>query len=483
LSVAADFNLAFFNRNFSIHNTEWYEPAYLKNYYLTTDNLNVAGNYINANLSYQHKFPQQGHTLDAFLTANNTHNDFSESFENYLATPSFDPEGNPFSRRINTANRRTYGQFKLDYVKPFKEAYKLEAGYQADLTFKNIDYRNDFYDTLTRQWIQDSTLSNRYDFYQNIQSVYLTFSGSLWGFEYQLGLRAEYYERNLTQLSSGKDYPMDLLNLFPSFHLSRSLPADQEVQLGYSRRVNRPDDRFLNPFPFYSDEFTVQIGNPYLKPEFIDSYEFNYQKKFKFATLSAGNYYRQTNQGIYQVMTIGPDGRLWLYNDNMSKDYAIGLEISANITLTRWWKLSPGIDVSNYTQKAVIEGKDLSSNNNLFNGTLTTTFTIKENTKIQLSGNYSAPMKIVEGDFNAIWGVSISARQDFLKKKLSLTLSVNDIFKSQTYVFDNHKPTFRVYGGFYPEAPTAMLSLSYRFNEFKGRRKSQGPDTNFESGF
>lgn len=483
IGISADYNITRYYRGFSNHNVDWLEPGTGINYFLATDDLSVYSNYINANLNYQHRFPQKQHTLDAFITVNHVYNKFDEDFSNAVANSSFEPIGNPYLRNVGIENYRHAGQLKVDYVKPFTGDYKLEAGFQVDILSKNVDYRNDVYDSLLRTWVMDSLMTYKYDYTQNIDAVYLTFSGALFGFGYQFGLRGEYYQRDLKQQGTGISYPMDMINIFPSFHVQRSLPLEQEIQIGYSRRVNRPDDRSLSPFFFYADQYTVQVGNPGLKPEFIDSYEFNYQKKFTWGSVDAGNYYRQTNDGFYQVIKLGPDQRLWLTSANMSRDYAIGLELSANITVTKWWKLNPGIDVSNYTQKANVEGQPMSSNNNLFNSTLTNTFTIAENTRMQVSWVYVAPMNLVEGNFIAQNSVNASVRQDFLKKRISLNLSANDIFSTQNFVFDMHRPAFRVYGGYYPESPTVTLSLSYKFNEFRGRKKNRGPDGNFESGF
>ena len=77
-----------------------------------------------------------------------------------------------------------------------------------------------------------------------------------------------------TQLPS-KSY----FELFPSLYLTYSLPKDNELQLNYTRRVNRPRGRQINPFKDYSDSTNISYGNPDLMPEFSSSFEFSYMRK------------------------------------------------------------------------------------------------------------------------------------------------------------------------------------------------------------
>ena len=481
LSISADYNRMKYDRQFSTHTKNEYIPGKFTDFNLIQDHFTLWGDFINSNLNFTHSFNQKGHEISTFITYSLIKNRTDEPMKTYQTTSSFEPKLTPVENESFVHNQRNYLQAKVDYVKPFVGDYKLEAGYQSDLTFKTTDFLYTDYDTFNHQWITDTTMSNNIRFTQNIQSVYLTFGGVLWGITYQFGLRTEYYSRNLEQKTTHTNYKMDVFNLFPTVRFTHELPSDQEIQLGYSRRVNRPDDKLLNPFVYFTDAYTIQSGNQNLQPEFIDSYELNYEKKFKWGNLTAESYYRQTNNVLSQNIVLARDHRLWLFPDNFGKNYTMGLDLGGNINVFKWWKLVPGISLSNFIQKATLDEINYNTNNNYFVGTLSTTFIIKGNTKIQLNTSYSSPSHLIEGDFNEQYYINASARQEFMKKKLSVTLSVNDIFRSNYYYFDNKKPSFRVYGGYYPEAPVVMLSLSYKFNDFKARQKGQAP-SNLDSG-
>ena len=264
ISLSADYNIFNTSRDFSSHLQEWYDPVVSTSYYVNPDNLSATGSYINSNLSYTHSFAQKGHEISSFLTYSKVISDFDETQSRYNSTPDYDQGSIVTQNESFTNGNRNYLQFKVDYTKPFTGDYKLEAGFQTDQVFKNSSWEWNYLDTATNEMIADTLLSNRIGFRQNIEAVYVTFSGSLWGIGYQAGLRGEYYSRNLEQKTDGTGYPMSMYNFFPSINFNRSLPADQEIQLGYSRRVNRPDDRQLNPFPYFMDDYTIQSGNPNL---------------------------------------------------------------------------------------------------------------------------------------------------------------------------------------------------------------------------
>lgn len=106
---------------------------------------------------------------------------------------------------------------------------------------------------------------------------FVSFNSEFEGFSYMVGLRGEYMDRFLDQKTLSETYSFEQMDYFPSINISRKID-DHQLQLGYSKRINRPNDNMLNPFAFYSDPNITISGNPALKPEYIDALELNYQK-------------------------------------------------------------------------------------------------------------------------------------------------------------------------------------------------------------
>ena len=96
-------------------------------------------------------------------------------------------------------------------------------------------------------------------------AAYVSFTSAIKDFGYQAGLRAE--SSNYTgelineKMNFSNSYP---ISLFPSLFLSQKLKNKQEIQLSYTRRINRPNFFQLIPFTNYSDSLNITRGNPNL---------------------------------------------------------------------------------------------------------------------------------------------------------------------------------------------------------------------------
>jgi outer membrane receptor protein involved in Fe transport len=77
--------------------------------------------------------------------------------------------------------------------------------------------------------------------------------------------------------SSGTSVKQNYDNLIPSVAVSRSLKNNQTVKFNYTRRIQRPQLFYLNPFVNNMDTFNIQTGNPNLEAELTDAYELGLQ--------------------------------------------------------------------------------------------------------------------------------------------------------------------------------------------------------------
>jgi outer membrane receptor protein involved in Fe transport len=114
--------------------------------------------------------------------------------------------------------------------------------------------------------------ASNYNNTNNVYAAYTTYTNSYKKFGYQLGLRAERSNYTGELLTTGdkfeNNYP---ISLFPSVFLSQKLKGDQQVQLNFSRRINRPNFFQLIPFTDRTDPLNITRGNPDLVPEFTNS--------------------------------------------------------------------------------------------------------------------------------------------------------------------------------------------------------------------
>lgn len=394
---------------------------------------------------------------------------------------------NPNTIDYDNQTNQNDGRIKLNYTYNFSDKSKLESGVQANLAYRNFNYLFRTFNWNMNQWFNDPAYTNKFDFRNNVYSAFATYSNNLESLQldYQLGLRAEQTDRLLHQITLNKDYAYNRVHLFPSVNLLKKLDQAQQLQFSYSRRINRPNEGLLNPYPNYSDSYALVIGNTDLKPELINSFELNYQNTINRLFLSVQTYYRSTENTIQQTMLIGPDGRLNLSFGNIAKTYSVGSELSASFSPAKWFQLNPSFNL----YKTHLEGKlqDISYKQNGFvwSGSLFSTLYLSPETRFQASLFYIAKQKTLQGEVDPVVNLVLSLRQELLNKKLIITATAQNLFNTGRFkVFTNAGNGTLLYLNVHPEAPVFNITLSYNFNNFKNSsRVNEKVDVNVNTGF
>lgn len=460
-----------FNRRSLSQYYEWTNPASIDEHYWRDNDMGYLGASYKIDLNYSLKFKKPDQKLEVLLYYSKWDGKRIDDQIKYNT----DSEGNiidynPEKRKADQINVREQYRYQFDYTSPIGTNGLMEAGYVGRFDLSNLDYQ--YSNDSSGIWILDQEKSNKADYYRNIQAVYGTFASKIAGFDYKLGIRIEYTDRLLDEYTTGDKYIVNRLDYFPSVYITRELNKKQQVQASYSRRINRPRGRYLNPFPDYSDPSNVRAGNPGLEPEFIDSYELNFQNRFKKSFISAEAFYRRTNNSITRVRTT-ENNVIYRTFDNLNHDNSLGLELMANIQFNKWWRLNGSSSAYYYSIIGEIDNESISNESFNWNLRLNNTFSFKSNTRIQLTGFYTGPSVTAQGSRGEFYFVNVAVRQDFLKKKLTLTAQLRDIFNTMRHTFTSITNDFYSKFEFTREGQVFTLSLTYRINNYQEKRKKE----------
>jgi outer membrane receptor protein involved in Fe transport len=382
-------------------------------------------------------------------------------------------------RENNTS--RIDSRIKLNYKHNLAEKNTFEAGLQTNLFFKEMNIVSKDFNNASRQWVLNSGYSNNFDFRNNIYSAFTTYSDQLLGFEYQAGLRLEYTDRKLDQLTTKQNFTYQKLHLFPTLNISKKISDDQQLQFSYSRRIQRPFDGQLNPFTYFSDSYTATGGNPYLLPSFTHSVELNYQKSFTGVYLTTQTYLRKTSDGVEQLQTLDNTGRINLIPQNVLNTTAVGAEISANITFAQWFKLDPSVNLYNFNLQEKPEFGIAGQNRFSWDTKINATLMLSAATRFQFFANYFPDNVTSQGEIKTFMIIGATVRQEFFERSLIATLSAQNLFGQTRYNIISNGTGFTSNTNIRPEAPIFNLTLSYNFNNFK-RRSNEQVDLNVNSG-
>jgi len=436
---------------------------------------NSTGNFRNygATLSFKHNFAKANKELTADLNYNYSKNDNVSDFQTQYFYTSNSPKTPLITEQSKGGGTTQFFTVQTDYVDPITDKMKIETGLRA--SFRNFTSFNDNYvQDPGGQYILIARLSNNYKFDDALYAGYLTFSHQLKKLSYQLGLRVEsssYTGNLITKNQKFKtDYP---LSLFPSAFATYKVSDKVDMQLNYSRKINRPNFFQLIPFIDYSDSLNLSVGNPALVPEFTNLLELSYSNQYKAGnSFLATAYFRNTNDLItrYQYRTTNPDtsktGTVIMNTyENANRSYTVGLELTGKNKLAKWWDLTTNVNLFNSTIKAGnLAG---SVNSSLFSwfAKINNNFKLPKNFSVQLSADYTAKTLVApggggnrggmgmmfgggsqpssQGYIKPIFGADFSIRKEFLKNNAaSVTLQFSDIFRTKLYATHAEGPTF-----------------------------------------
>ena len=428
-----------------------------------------SGNYWSSDLNFQQKFSKKGHELSGLFYISGSNGDDMEYQTRYLTNSNWqtiDPNAVK-NRSSETQDSKEY-RAKLDYTLPINDKDKFEAGYQARIE-KETEIFNFEEAGSTNIWVNNPLFSTSFDYSSNIQSLYSTFSHAGEGFSYQLGLRGEYTDRSISSVGVAATHKFNQYDFFPTLHFSQKLKNDFEFQASYSRRLNRPDARDLEPFRSYMDQYNIRVGNPDLKPEYTGSYDLTILKRIDKSFISLEGYYRNTQGLITRTQTLGADGIFINTMNNMNNDYSLGGEFMANFEIKPGFRIIGSATLYNYRLKGTVNGLAVDQSSTNFDSRLNLDMKLAKNTRLQLTGIYRGATASAQGTRDPMMFANAALKQDFLKNKLTATLQMQDIFGTMKFGGTSFGPGFQNQFKFQREPRVVQLTLSYKLNNFKNK--------------
>ena len=440
---------------------------------------------LGASLQFKHLFPRQG----AEWTADANYNQVR--FDGNALYRSFYDSGDVSQQRQESTGSGSFLTLQSDFIAPIDDRTKLEGGIKATLRSNSNDQANFVNYGDGEDWAQITQLSDRFAFQDKVFAAYLQAGREFDDWGVQVGLRAEssFYEGTLTGQDSSFqiDYP---ISLFPSAFLTRKLNETDQVQLAYTRRINRPNFFQTMPFTDFSDSLNLSRGNPQLLPEFTNALELSYQNIFPSGNnLLVSVYYKQASDLIaaYQFTEFNEelerDAIVTSYaNSNTATAY--GAEVTLKNNFFGWLDLTSNLNV----YQSAVDAGNLESGLqvNRLSGFLKETAQIRlpKDFTLQLNGEYRTrssftpttnndafgggngpSQNTAQGYTQSIWFVDASLRKSLWNNAAAVTLSIQDIFGSREFGSYTRTDFFSQETSRLQNPQTVRINFSYRFGK------------------
>ena len=388
-------------------------------------------------------------------------------------------------------------EIKADYEwKPTPQS-RLEAGYNYTRSWGNTSS-----DAWDKTGGTEKELFPYYATFSNLtqnHALYVTYGNRFWDkLSIKVGLRGEYYMRHLeSEYKDDSGNPQDsyaanpskkdtaYFQVFPSAYIGYDFGNGHELQLNYTRRVNRPWGHQINPRIDFSDSTNISYGNVDLLPAYSNNLELNYLKTWERHTLSAGVFWKYREGAVQNYKYMDSDGKTMKNTYfNIGTRQELGVELVARnrlfgelLQLTTsanfYWNNISAVDQTITHQGTPIH-IDLAGQN-IFAGSvrINAQFMFTKNFSGQLTGNYRSPRVVAQGTTSHSYSLDIGLRHTFLDRKLALALNVRDLLDSRARRNSTWGEGFWQFSENRWDSRSISLTITYNFGNQQGRRRGR----------
>ncbi len=459
-----------------------------------TRDQNGNGSHPGGNATLDYTFEMDNHKLYVSGTYNNfgfnQYTDYTQIDHNL----DFDRFDTTYQDQTSLSKDQSI-EIKADYEwKPTQQS-RLEAGY---------DYTRSWNNSLANAHNTNKGVSTELPaYYADFQgltqnhALYITYGNRFWDkLSIQVGLRGEYYMRHLNSYYKDENGAIQdsyaafpnkkdtaYFQLFPSAYISYDFGNGHELQLNYTRRVNRPWGHQINPRMDFSDSTNISYGNVDLLPAYSNNLELNYLKTWERHTLSAGVFWKYREGAVQNVKYMDGEVMKNTYL-NVATRQELGVEVVAKnrlfgelLQLTTsanfYWN-----NVAKVDQTIMYQGVEIPVNlpqQNIFAGSVRVNaqFLFTKNFSGQISANYRSPRVVAQGTTSHSYSIDIGLRHTFLNKQLALALNVRDLLDSRARRNTTWGDGFWQFSENRWHSRSISFTVTYNFGNQQGKRRGK----------
>jgi hypothetical protein len=282
--------------------------------------------------------------------------------------------------------------------------------------------------------------------------------------------------------------------IYPSMFWMYTISEKDQLQFGYSKRVNRPRRWSTSPFPRdFFDTSHIRTGNPYVKPEFSDVMELNFSHFDRKLTLNTGVYYKKVVDIMRwwdsDFIAVGDTTYEVISSDNAGFGESNGIEFMVN------YRPIPLINlmVSMVTWNSRTHGSgeaDLNGTSSGYYARGMSTITLPRVARIELSSRYRGPMQFNDGSTEGNFTIDLAVQKGFLDNRFNLTFKVSDVFDSGKFRINTEQAVdlgslsyTQIMEAERRHSPRTMyLTLSYNFGKMEQKRRFNRDREGFDGG-
>jgi hypothetical protein len=443
----------------------------------TAGSVYYSWNNVTFNGNFKHSFDSTGQELTADLDRSFYNN---HGRERGLITHFYDANGQengpPLMITNDIPNIYDITAARTDYTLPFaKSKAKLEIGVKASWVVSDNDFR------YFKNSAADTGRTNHFVYKENINALYAILSKEFnrtWNA--RVGMRMEYTKAKGNSLTNNQSTKRKYTNLFPSVFIKQNINDQNEISYSFSRRINRPAYNTLNPFVYFSDPYSFQIGNEKLKPAYTNSYTVNYSYKHSIVTNFGYSSTKDFMAEVYKNAVddslvyakikasttgtnIDPSKITFVTTENLASFRVLNLGISFPVKIASWWSVTNNFTLLYVKYKGTVSNSTLDYEAVPYNFYISHNFTLPYTITMEASMNYNS--KNIWGQIKARsqYAVNFGIRKPLWNKKADIRFLVNDIFATNRFYGTVNTTGVNILSTNKSTSRSAGINFTYKF--------------------
>ncbi|WP_439482368.1 TonB-dependent receptor domain-containing protein [Cyclobacterium plantarum] len=386
-----------------------------------------------------------------------------------------------YQDEYNTNDNPLYGiRWQVDYQSKPTDLGILEAGYQ----FRNLDHQGDFVyerkNNETGVFELVPEFSSNVELTRVIHSGYGQLSGQKDSWDYSIGLRMEYMDRELLLQDKANTvdttYQYDFFLPYPTASFQYTLDEETRLKGAYSRRVERTTTFKMNPFPEREHSETLEQGDPTLLPEFIDLVETGLVRDFGENSLYATAYYRHVKNLVNRVNTVYNDTILNRIYSNVGNGRSIGMELGLELNPSSKWKVFAGGNLYRYRIQGSFDNRPINNAAWVYSINANTSFDFSPTFSAQWSVNYLSRRITAQGEDSDFLSPNLVLKKTFMNDRLSaslqwLNMDMGLLDTNEQRISTWREDEFYTTTNYVLEVDMLLLNLSYTLNPSRNKSR------------
>jgi len=428
-------------------------------------------------LNDKYRIDSLGQDISFDIDYTNFTNTNNALYNNYYLFANESQQHAPLIQRNQSPSNIQINTEKIDYTLPFHKTMKFEAGLKSSYVKTDNDLQAQVQNS-GGNFVNDTTRTNHFIYKETVTAAYVNLSRVYKKTQVQIGLRAENTHSIGNSLTTNQIVDRQYTDLFPSVFINHSLSDNHELGFSYSRRIDRPQYDNLNPFQYNLDQYTYEKGNPFLNPQYTNSFEVDYTYKH---SINVSLNYSHTDDVITQII-LPDNARKSTYQTtlNLNTQDVYNININVPYTFTKWWSGNANLNANYLVIKSkALLGADLDAGAPAAQFRTTQSLQLSKTLRAEISTAYQSPQTYAVLKLKAQSWTDAGISQAMFNKKANLKFSVSDVFNSRKNAATSLYQSLDF--AFHQKNETQVARLTFTYNFGNSKIKARQHQTGAES--